>query len=583
VTSLSKKIIRTCSVVALALPMSVSFAQDSPLVQGTTADMWLIDPETGQVTGYDVGGWLDNVDPKDYPLIDLGEMDALLINRLPASSVPMTPGQPGISMVGIGDAALQAGDGGTGGHRDLTLTPEGGTYTDTIAVVMGVSSSLLSGSDHRLHWTVIGQPSGNIILDDSVIIPQGAGVDGENGYNFETFYLANNGNYDVSVNLRGATIDTTVAASYQLSIDPTKLRRDTDGDGIPDAVEVDMGLNPFEDDWTADTDGNGWSEFDEWLRRYCLDPATQQPLDGGPECLDADGTPIDTDKDDWTDFDEILRGTNHLDPEPVIVGQVDVPEAELVGTEYEARQRLRFKDFPAANRLYEVEHLVSPGTGTLSVPPLANIVLDQQSAGANLGNYPGIVVQSFTAAQDNIAGVDFRVAAGGDGVEDIILNIWADSLRDGTLLLSRTIEKVFIDGDPDRPIVIRFEPVALQPGQPVYLEFRKKSAALVTTGDDTLAGGGVVEGDAADGIPADGVADLVFDVYYDANFANGIGGTRAGFQWWTVAAAGLDGSLSYDAALLLHDAEITAAGLVPSDIAPRRRMTTLANAFGASQ
>ncbi len=581
--SLSKKIIQTCWALAVMLPAVAAFAQDSPLIQGTTADMWLVDPETGQVTGYDTGKWLDAVNPADYPLIDLSVKDALLINRLPASSVPMTPGQPGISLVGIGDMALQAGDGGAGGHRDLTLAPAAGTYTDTIAVVIGVSSSILSGSDHRLRWTVIEQPSLRTIVDDAVIIPQGAGVDGENGFYFETFYLVNNGNYDVSVSLRGAVIDTTVAANYQLNIDPSKARRDTDGDGIPDAVEVDMGLNPFEDDWTADTDGNGWSEFDEWLRRYCLDPATQQPLDGDAECLDADGVPIDTDNDDWTDFDEVLRGTNHLDPEPVITGQADVPAAELIGTEYEAKQRLRFKDFPAANRLYEVEHLVSPGIGVLSVPPTANILLDQQSAGANLGNYPGVVVQSFTAAQDNISGIDFRVAAGGDGVEDIILNIWANSLRDGQLLLSRKIEKVLIDGDPDRPIVVRFEPVAVQPGQPIYLEFRKKSVALITTGDDTLAGGGVVEGDAADGIPADGLADLVFDVFYDANFANGIGGTRAGFQWWTVAAAGLDGALSYDAAILLHDDEITAAGLLPAEISSRRRMTTLANALGASQ
>ena len=567
---------------AFTLPMAAS-AQDSPLIQGTTADMWLVDPETGQVTGYDTSLWLNNIDPKDYPLIDLSGADALLINRLPNSSVPMTPGQPGISLVGIGDAALQAGDGGTGGHRDLTLAPAAGKYTDTIAVVIGVSSSILSGSDHRLRWTVIEQPSLRTIVDDAVSIPQGAGVDGENGYHFETFYLVNNGNYDVSVSLLGPTIDTTVAANYQLNIDPSKARRDTDGDGIPDAVEVDMGLNPFEDDWTLDKDGNGWSEFDEWLRRYCLDPATQQPLDGDAECLDADGLPIDTDNDDWTDFDEILRGTNHLDPEPVIVPQDGVAAAELIGSEFEAQQRLRFKDFPAASRLYEIEHLVSPGTGVLSVPPTANILLDQQSAGANLGNYPGIVVQSFTAAQDNISGIDFRVAAGGDGVEDIILNIWADSLRDGELLLSRKIEKVLIDGDPDRPIVVRFEPVAVQPGQPIYFEFRKKSVALITTGDDTLAGGGVVEGDAADGIPADGLVDLVFDVFYDANFANGIGGTRAGFQWWTVGAADLDGTLAYDATRLLFDDDITAAGLLPAEVSPRRRMQMLQNALGANQ
>jgi hypothetical protein len=734
----------------LLLAPAVSVAQDSPLIQGTTADMWLVDPETGQITGYDVGKWLDGVDPGDYPLIDLGPLDALLVNRLPNSSVRMTPGQPAISLIGIGDAALMAGAGGLGGHRNLTVTPASGAYTNTIAVVMGVSSSLLVDGDHRLTWTAIDTGTGTTVIDDSYVIPKGSGATGENGYHIETFYLVYDGDYNVSVNLRGATIDTTVVATYDLTIDPSDQRRDTDGDGIPDAVEVDMGLNPFEDDWMADKDGNGWSEFDEWLRRYCLDPNTLQPLDAGPNCLDANGDPLDSDRDDWTDFDEILRGTNHLDPEPVLVEQSAAPPAnEKVGlpglsqqapsavidgqfctdgttfyfdtrihadsdddinyviyrigadnesfttpierievnfyntgaiargaipavssfpngsdvppdrwldgpiadftmeqtdvddwhifgsvpvgtepfaagdsvnsidirdalsgstsagpfvisgdpadcggppapaptveyTEYEAKQRLRFKDFPAANRLYEVEHLVAAGTGILSVPPTANILLDQQSAGADQNGYKGIVVQSITAAQDNIAGVDFRIAAGTetDGVEDIILNIWADSLRDGELLLSRKIESVFIDGDPDRPIAIRFEPVAVQPGQPIFFEFRKKNAALVRTSGDSLGGGGVVE---IDGAAAAGTTDLVFDVYYDANFANGIGGTRAGFQWWTIAAAGVDGSLAYDATLLLHDDDITAAGLLPTDVSTRRRMTTLANALGGSQ
>jgi hypothetical protein len=590
--------IRTVPLVAalLLLPFAAT-AQVSPLFLGDTADVWVVDGETGQVTGYDRGLWVNRFIAMDYVGIDLGPNDAVLVNRLPASSIPMRGGRPPISLAGIGDAALDIGKGGAGGHRDLTIRPEAGDHTGTIAVVIGASASVLSQGPHRLTWMAVKVESGastTVVSGNRVLAQNAGGV--EDGYHYETFYLVDSGDYTVNATLRGAGADAAVAASYTLAIPVGEERRDTDGDGIPDAVEVDMGLNPLEDDWTADTDANGWSEFDEWLRRYCLDPSTLQPLDGGPTCLDADDIPLDSDNDTWSDFDEILRGTNHLDPEPVIPEQMAAPagnEDETVpapgvqpvvsGSEYEARQRLRFKDFPAANRLYEVEHFIAAGTGVLSVAPLANLQLEQQSAGAGLDAYAGIVVQSITAAQDNIAGIDIRVAASADevgGVEDIYLNIWADSLRDGELLLSQKIDDVVVNGDPDRPIIIRFEPVAVQPGQQIYLEFRKKNVALVTTAADTLGGGGVVE---INGTASAGQTDLVLDVYYDANFADGIGGTRAGMQWWTVGAAGLDGTLAYDAIKLLHDSDITAAGLLPADISPRRRMTTLANALGGNR
>ncbi|MDH3265999.1 MAG: hypothetical protein OEM25_03445, partial [Gammaproteobacteria bacterium] len=733
---------------AVWLPV-LSSAQDSALVIGRTADMWLVDPETGQITGYDTGMWMQGVRPEDYPLIDLSATDALLINTLPNSSVRMSPGQPVISLIGIGEAALLVNQGGEGGHRDLIITPESGAFADTIAVQIGVSTSLLEDGLHRLTYSAVETGSGTTVVNSGAQLVKGSGGTGENAYYTATLYLATTGEYVVTARLQGATVDTTEVRNYSLNIPVGKERRDTDGDGIPDVVEVDMGLNPFEDDWMADKDGNGWSEFDEWLRRFCLDPGTLQPLDAGPDCLDTNGVPLDSDNDNWTDFDEILRGTNHNDPEPLITPQVAAPPASqkigfpglllqapttineakfcavgtsflfdlrfhaeaddassfdiivgvgadnspfvlpnesirvnfgetgqitrqapavrwspsttedpidrwldgpiddftiesvgdsewhvfgsvTVGTEafvpgdtvanfsvramvsgessfvnvpisgdladcsaipsperefseYEAQQRLRFKDYPAANRLYEVENLVQPGGGVLSVPPLANILLDQQAAGASNDVYTGIVVQSFTPTQDNIAGIDVRVAAnadGVDGVEDIYFNIWADALRVGEPLLSQKIDDVDINGDPDRPIIVRFEPVAVQPGNPIYFEFRQKQAALVATSAGPLGGAGVLEGN---GDPQPGTADLVFDVYYDANFNNGIGGTRAGFQWWTVAAASVDGALAYDATKLLRDSDITAAGLLPTDIADRRRMTPLANALGSSR
>ena len=332
---------------ALAFSPADVVAQDSPLMTGDTADMWIVDSETGQVTGYDTGRWMDQVNPAEFSLIDFADSDVFLINLLKNSSDPMIAGQPEMSLVGLGEAALKAGEGGEGGHRDLRITPTPGSYTDTIAVNIGVSSSLLASGPHTLSWTAIERSSSQTVANASVALSKNAGETGESGYHIETFFLVNNGVYELTVQLQGAGINKTEIVEYQLAIAAGRERRDTDGDGIPDAVEIDMGLNPLEDDWLADKDGNGWSEFDEWLRRFCLDPVTRLPLDGDAPCLDANGLPLDTDADNWSDFDEILRGTNHLDPEPQIPPQQDAPDSE----EYEALQRLRFKDFPAANRL----------------------------------------------------------------------------------------------------------------------------------------------------------------------------------------------------------------------------------------
>ncbi len=573
------------------LPASV-LAQDSPLFTGRSADVWLVDSGTGQVTGYDNGTWVPSITPLDISNIALGVGDALLINGLQNSSPNMSAGQPILSFAGIGDEALELS---VGGRHGLTVLPQSGTFRATIAVTIGVSTALLQDGAHRLTWSAVETGSGTTVASDDVLLAQGLGGAGENGYFKRTFYLVNNGNYFVSARLQGAAVDKTETQSYDLVIPAGEQRRDTDGDGIPDAVEIDMGLNPLKDDWLADTDGNGWSQFDEWLRRYCLDPNTFQPDDGGAPCLDADGVPLDTDADNWTDFDEILRGTNHLDPEPVILEQTAAPSANddddtpppaapaaELGSEYVERQRLRYKDFPAANRLYEVEYRIDAGSSVLDIPPVATVLLGQQSAGLNQGAYKGIVVQSYTPAQNNIAGINFRVAAdnAASGVEDVVFNIWAGSLRDGELLLSQKLDQVKTNGDPDQPLVLRFEPVAVQPGQPIYFEFRKGAVALVTTGADTLAGGGVIE---IDGVASSGLTDLVFDVYYDANFTNGIGGTRASMQWWNLAAADLDGVNAYDATTLLRDNEIAEAGLTPTDIAPRRRMSTLQNAFATGR
>ena len=106
--------------------------------------------------------------------------------------------------------------------------------------------------------------------------------------------------------------------------------RDPDGDGLPTRWEVLFGYNPMK----KDTDGNGVNDGDE------------DPDNDGLKNLDeykhgTDPNKADTDGDGWDDLGEILEGTDPLDPnshpkrlvESVLVGYLNaVPETVPAGT-----------------------------------------------------------------------------------------------------------------------------------------------------------------------------------------------------------------------------------------------------------
>jgi hypothetical protein len=73
--------------VALALLLGLPLAAGaSPFMDGTTADVWVVDPETGRVTGYDFSQWVESFAPAGAPLINLGGAERALVNSLPGSS-----------------------------------------------------------------------------------------------------------------------------------------------------------------------------------------------------------------------------------------------------------------------------------------------------------------------------------------------------------------------------------------------------------------------------------------------------------------------------------------------------------------
>lgn len=364
---------RLRALLALALLCCAGQSQASPLLDGTNADLWLIETQSGevQVTGYNFNAWLDQFAPGGTPLYPLVGNQQALINVLQNSSLPMSPSQPSLSVVGL-DPGLDGGN--PLGHPNLLVQPDSGSYEETIAVRIMVSTRLLSLDPVRLAWTVDGGATEEAFLTKDVLQQPGTVV--LDGYVVRTVHLAREGNHTVNAELYVPQVPPLLprlvgseTRNYSLaSSHPEGEARDVDGDGIPDVVEAEIGLDPYDDDWQKDSDGDGWSDFDEWLRTLCLDASLQpQP---GTDCTDAEGNPQDTDGDGWADFDEQVRGTNHLDTP---INPARLLEEDETLTSVSLLDRIRgYKDFPAARRLYETERLAAgnlPSPASELLPP----------------------------------------------------------------------------------------------------------------------------------------------------------------------------------------------------------------------
>src|SRR5690554_1269588 len=350
--SVGRKLIHLLKVCAmLALAQSGNMVSASPFFDGTTGDVWVVAPATGQVVGYDFGSWVDEFAPAGSMRINLAGNEFALVNAVSGSSIAPTPSQPALSLVDVGAAALP----GTFDAKrpGLLIRPVDGTYDGTIAVRLAVSSALIEDGGVVLRWQINAGSEQSITLSAADL----GGSDVDEGYFSHIVYLVRDGDYQVTAEISvNNTSGERAEARYTLaSSDPDGFRRDADGDGIPDLVEAELGLDPFADDWQA-LDADGWSRFDKWLRARCLDE-NLVPVETGDDCLDDDGLPIDKDGDGWADFDERLRRTNPNDPEPLLT-----PEGEETLDSEAFRLRvLRFKDFPAAGRLYEPERLIIGG------------------------------------------------------------------------------------------------------------------------------------------------------------------------------------------------------------------------------
>lgn len=92
-----------------------------------------------------------------------------------------------------------------------------------------------------------------------------------------------------------ARLVVVVLAGCRPDTEPPEVQKDTDGDGLSDRAEAELGT----DAGKPDTDGDGLSDGDE--------------VDTG-----ADPLVVDTDADGYTDRDEVYEGRDPADPASVI-------------------------------------------------------------------------------------------------------------------------------------------------------------------------------------------------------------------------------------------------------------------------
>lgn len=311
-----------------------SSAWSSALFEGKAANLWLVDANTGEVTSYGLGDWLE-----DYQLVD-GEITLPsgfqgLVNQLPNSSVPMSAAQPGISVIGLTPADFQLGD--HEGPALLRVSPAAGPYTETIDVSLRVEPSQLEGETLNLRWRINEGAWQNRSLSSEDQPATGQ------GYIEQSLYLIRDGEHRLDVELRkGTTVLASDYKAYSLaSIHEDGELRDSDEDGLPDLVEQAIGLNPLTRDLDEPSHLEGWTRFDLWLR--C-----------DQEVLDTCSEPTDTDGDGWSDLDEQWRGTRHDDPDEFSFTEPPEPDSDA------ERQLIRhYQEFPSARRPYEVEYLLN--------------------------------------------------------------------------------------------------------------------------------------------------------------------------------------------------------------------------------
>ena len=215
---------------------------------------------------------------------------AVIVNDVGNSSPKMNSILPRVSILGLNKPQFI---GNSANEPMVMLYPNGGTFEKAV----GLTFSLYSSQNYTLIYSINKKKYQHPM---------------KKGESFTT-YLIRKGDYNITYELKGLP-NTKQTAHFTLNHGSNKS--DSDGDGIPDGIEVALGMNPL-DSTIPDSDNDGWNDFEEYLR--------------GTKGDNNNSKPLDSDGDGWSDFDENLRGTDPLNSHQCI----DKPTAHtLYGVEY---------------------------------------------------------------------------------------------------------------------------------------------------------------------------------------------------------------------------------------------------------
>ncbi|OUS31106.1 hypothetical protein A9Q99_04650 [Gammaproteobacteria bacterium 45_16_T64] len=456
----------------------------SAVFDGRNANLWLVD-EHNNVTSFSYDSWLDDFLDVEF---ELGANQQALVNHVVRSSVVGSSRLAPLSLVGLNEAQQVIGK--DVGRVPLTVYPESGEFSETIRITVSVDGGLLNSyKELTLSIEIDGTENRVLRFDHTSTI-----VDGVLG---DELYLIHDGKSRVVWTLTAQTGNEVITLgqldeTYMISsAHPDGPQRDTDEDGLPDVVELAVGLDPLESNWQADINGDGWADFDQWLRS---------------ESGDKDRLPVDSDSDGWSNTDEIWRGTNPYDLVTSLASNDGVGILPPEGSEQYNRLLLSFKDRPVADRLYAVEYIhdlhqktedkVLSWNGEVTALSLTGDVLyrsgtlltENQLVWADVNPediHSGVKKSSFSSLRDNEQRISIRTP----GSKIHIVDIATDALltTDSGDAMQRQYHRKLYPGNrditPDNFVPVEIWETAKE-WKALYIEHLKNN--LVIRGNDSI-------------------------------------------------------------------------------------------------
>lgn len=278
------------------------------IFDSTRANVWVIDGEISQ--SFSVDEWTTHAtlagssvditteESSIFPITNIGINQFVIVNNVLRSAPNASVSIPSLSFAGLSIPSNNTLD---SSQASISISPNGGYFNKTIEVTFTLNAP--KRTKHELFYAINEVEQTPRTLTAEV---------GKNSY---SIFLVNDGTYAIEYGIKTSSNALKLSHFEILSDNPN---RDSDGDGIPDHIEVELGLNPL-DGKIPDSDNDGWNDFDEYIR--------------GTDSTLQTSTPVDSDSDGWSDFDENLRGTDPLNSQVCI-------------------------DKPTAASLYSVEYLV---------------------------------------------------------------------------------------------------------------------------------------------------------------------------------------------------------------------------------